>query len=330
MVGQRSNAGPRLREELPMLRRIVLLVTTLLIATTSTALAQDLTPGDRTGEWATAANDPITVGAGESLSTVIGISNQVRIDGVVDDFLLLIDGDVTINGAVQEILVIRGTVTLGPTAQVGNVALFRSEIVQEPGSIVTGSIESRSTVFFLEWWNSPIFALIAWLILTLFMVAGGLVFALAAGRQVHDLAQAPSSHILANIVTAVIIWCALPTLGVIVMLTIIGIPLGLVIFGLVLPGVWWLGYTVIGARLGLTILFLANGRKRTNHAVLATFVGLLVLQLTSLVPYVGGTIIFWSGVYGSGALLYHVTRDRRDRPIDPELAAYGGPELVSR
>jgi hypothetical protein len=329
MIGQRSNGGPRLREELPMLRRVVLLVATLVIATTSSAMAQDLTTGDRTGQWAAGANDPLTVGAGETLSTVVGVSNQVRVDGEVDDLLLIIDGDATINGTVSgQVIVISGTLTLGPEALVYDILLFRSEITQQPGSIVTGNIETRSNVFFLEWWNSPIFALIVWLILTLFLIAGGALFALAAGRQVHELACAPTTHILANVITSAILWIALPAFGVIVMLTIIGIPLGLVIFGLVLPGIWWLGYTVIGARLGLLFLYLANGRKRANHAVLATFLGLLALQLTSLIPYVGGTIIFWSGVYGSGALLYHVTRARRDRPIDPELAAYGGPELA--
>jgi len=328
MAGQRSNVGPQPREELPMLRRLAPLFVALAIFTAAPAAAQDATD-DRTGQWAFGANDPVTVSAGETLSTVIGVSNQVVIDGEVDDFLLIIDGDAVINGAVTgQVIVVNGTLTLGPHALVSDILLFRSEISQAPGATVTGNIETRSNVFFLEWWNSPIFALVVWLVLTLFLIAGGVIFALAAGRQFSVLASAPTSHVLANVITAAILWIALPVLGVIVMLTIIGIPLGLVIFGLVLPGLWWLGYTVIGARLGLLLVRVVNGRHAANHAVLATFIGLLALQLTSLLPYVGGTIIFWSGVYGSGAFLYHVTRGRHDRPIDPELAAYGGPELA--
>jgi hypothetical protein len=331
MMAERSNAGPRPRKGSPMLRRLAVVVVTVLILTAAPVMAQDAATGDRTGQWAAAANDPITVAAGETLSVVIGARNQVRIDGEVDNLLLIIDGDAVINGTVSgQVVIISGTVTLGPEALIADILLFRSEITQQPGSIVTGNIETRSNVFFLEWWNSPFFALAIWLILTLFLIAGGMIFALAAGQQLPDFASATNHHMLPNIVTALILWIGLPILGVLVMLTIIGIPLGLVIFGLVLPGVWWLGFTVIGTRIGLVLLGMVNRRHARRHAVLAAFLGMVALQLTSLIPYVGGTIIFWSAVYGSGALLYHVTRARRDHPIDPELAAYAGPELASR
>lgn len=329
MVGERSSVGPRPRKGPPLLRRLAFLLITLILLTSASASAQDAATGDRTGQWAAGANDPITVGAGETLSTVIGLRNQVRIDGEVEDALLIIDGDAIINGTVSgQVVIISGTVTLGPDALVSDILLFRSEITQQPGAIVTGNIETRSNVFFLEWWNSPFFALAIWLILTLFLIAGGVIFVLAAGQQFTDFAFAVTHHILANIVTGLILWMALPVLGVLVMLTIIGIPLGLVIFGLVLPGIWWLGFTVVGARIGLLVLRIVNRRNAGNHAVVAALIGMLALQLTSLLPYVGGTIIFWSAVYGSGALLYHLTRGRRGRPIDPELAAYAGPELA--
>jgi hypothetical protein len=52
-------------------------------------------------------------------------------------------------------------------------------------------------------------------------------------------------------------------------------------------------------------------------------IGVLLLQLLTLLPYVGGMAIFFSGAYGAGAMVYHFMRRRHDRQMDPELAAFG-------
>jgi hypothetical protein len=92
---------------------------------------------------------------------------------------------------------------------------------------------------------------------------------------------------------------------VLVMLTVVGIPLGLGVLLVVLPIAWFLGYIVAGARLGKFIL---QRNDATGRPVAATTLGLVILQLGVLVPVVGGIAMVIAGFWGAGALAYSAYR----------------------
>ncbi|MCC6705702.1 MAG: hypothetical protein IT334_12550 [Thermomicrobiales bacterium] len=307
-----------------MARLFLLIIFAYALVLATPASAQDSSTPTRDGQFAGSINDPLIVQEHERLHMVIGIHNDTLVNGTVENLLVVIDGTATINGEVtQEILAFSSHIVIGPNGRANNITLQNSTLEIMPGGVVLGQTEMVGSFFLLEWWSSPTFALVIWVLTTLFLLAGGVIFTLAAGQQFPIFVSGASRRIGRNLLTALTVWIAIPILALLVMFTIIGIPLGLVMIGLVLPGLWWLGYTLIGARVGTLLLRPFTREYSTGAAVLATIIGILLLQLTILLPYVGGMVIFVSGAYGAGALVYHLLKGRHDRPIDPELAAFG-------
>jgi hypothetical protein len=69
-----------------------------------------------------------------------------------------------------------------------------------------------------------------------------------------------------------------------------------------LPALWFIGYLVAGAAVGTLIVKTHGGRN--DHPYLAVLVGVLIFQVIALVPFVGGTVAFFAGLIGAGALVY--------------------------
>ena len=289
-----------------------------------TAFAQDPDLGNREREFAGAINDPLTIESNETVAMIVGIHNEATIDGTVTDVAFIIDGTLIVNGTVNgSIASFSSHVIVNAGAVVNDISLQNSTIEIAPGAQVRGQTQVHGTFFLLEWWSSPVFALVMWVLTTLFVVAGGIIFTLAAGRQFPIYVNATSRHIGQNILRMIMLWIGIPIVALLVMVTIIGIPLGLMLIGLVLPGLWWLGYSVVGARIGSVILRPFGSDYSAAKAVAATAIGMLALQLLTLAPYIGGTVIFFCGAYGSGALVYHLMRGRHERQMDPDLADFG-------
>lgn len=308
-----------------MLRRLLLLLALVMtVALTQSVAAQDPNPAGRDHEFTASINNPLVIGPNERIAIAVAIHNETIVEGVVEDVLFVIDGTATINGVVEDsIIAFSSHIVLGPDARVRYISLQNSTIEMAPGAVVIDRIEEHGSFFLLEWWSSPVFALIFWLLATVFLVAGGIIFTLAAGHQFPIFVSATTGHIGRNVVTSLLLWIGVPIVAVLVMFTIIGIPLGLVLLGLVLPGLWWLGYTVVGARVGSVILRILSKQHSTLLAIASTVLGMVLLQMLTLLPYLGGLAIFLSGAYGAGALVSHLVKGRHDRPLDPELAAFG-------
>jgi hypothetical protein len=113
---------------------------------------------------------------------------------------------------------------------------------------------------------------------------------------------------------------------------LIGIPiiaLILLIIGLIVGG-WWLGlvalmlfglvlilgYIVTGLRLGRWVLAWIG--QRQAHLTLALLVGLALLTLLSLVPYIGFVVALLAVLFGMGALVWALVRTRQ-MPAAPAM-----------
>jgi hypothetical protein len=93
-----------------------------------------------------------------------------------------------------------------------------------------------------------------------------------------------------------------------------------------MPVLWFLGYLVAGARLGLAIIRTRDPLAERGKLVLAVFLGLLIFQLIGLIPFLGGFVVFLAGWLGSGALIYLGVRGWNDRQPQ-ELAPVGQASL---
>jgi hypothetical protein len=261
-------------------------------------------------------NGDVFVPADQVVGAIIVIDGNAVIEGTVKETVLVIDGNATIGGSVEgDITVIEGNLNLLPSARVDNVNLVRGELNQAPGATVTGEIHERED-FEVFGAAAAVFGILFWLALTIAILAAGLVFAAIGGRQLTEAAQYMTSEAVGTIVGIVFVFIALPILAVLIMITLIGIPLGLAMILFVLPALWFLGYIVAGARLGGALVGL-TGREVGVHPYLATFVGLLLLQLLVLVPVLGALVAFLAGVWGAGALAYLAFRAAGGRGLTP-------------
>lgn len=280
-------------------RTLILIVMVALFAVLLPAVvfAQDTTQGEEGLLFR--VNGPVTIASEETIDNVIVIGDNVHVAGTITGTLVVIDGDATITGQVQEdVTVVLGTLDLASTATVANVSVIRGEFVREAGATVTGSITEGN--FQISPWEWGVFWAFLWAGSTLFVLTAGLIFAGVGGRQLKQagdaLRRAPGPAVL-GVVAA---WFLLPMLMFMAFFTLIGAPLSVAYFLFILPVVWFIGYLVAGTQLGRMLL---RSRYDEAHPYLPAMLGLIILQVAGLVPVVGGLIAFLAGVAGSGALL---------------------------
>ena len=118
-------------------------------------------------------------------------------------------------------------------------------------------------------------------------------------------------------------------LGVVLLIAVPLLALILLIVGLFVGG-WWLalvvlalytivlvlGYVVVGLRLGHWVL--ASIGRPQAHLILALLVGLILLTLLGLVPFIGFVVAFLAALFGMGALVWVLLRSRQT-PVAPAV-----------
>lgn len=274
------------------------------------AAAQEATTDDG---FLIRVNGTTTVGANEVTDNVIAINGDAVVDGTVRDTLVVVSGNATVTGRVEgDLLVVDGTLNLRPSASVADVTLVRGTVNQESGATITGELSERSE-FVNFGWGSGVFSFVFWLGTTIVVLLAGLAFAALGGRQLLAAGDLLSGRVGASILAAVILWIGLPILAVLALVTIVGIPLGLAIFFFVLPALWFLGYLVVGTRLGTLLARRFGGDDAPDQSYLAAIIGLFVFQVIALVPIVGGLLVALAGFVGAGALAYLAYRGRDAR-----------------
>ncbi len=280
----------------------------------ATARADDGKDGNRGLILRTDGN--VTVAAGESVGSVVVISGDARVDGTVRDLLFVVKGNATITGNVDKnIVVIEGDLTLASTAKVKDVHLVRGSLIRDPAAIVTGHVSERDNFAFVGW-AAALFSIAVWFGMTVFVLAGGLLFAAIGGRQLTASAKALTADAGKTVLAALAVWIGLPLLAVLLLISVIGIPVGIGLILFVLPTIGFLGYIVSGARLGGGLIGLV-GRPSGEHPYSATFIGLLALQLVLLIPVVGALVCVLAGLWGAGALALFAWRAARGTPAAP-------------
>lgn len=302
------------------LRLLLVLTLTILVAGTPVAvLAQETGAGSDDG-LILRIDGPVHVAAGERIGAAIAIRGNATVDGAVDGLLLVIDGTATINGRVEgDVTVISGTLVLNDSAVVDNVSLINSELTRAPGATVFQEINESSGFSF--GWGAAVFSFLFWVGSTLALLVVGLVLAAIAGKQVNGAGQLATDRIGETVVSSIVIWIGLPVLAVLLLVTLIGIPIAMGI-GIALVALGFFGYVVAATRVGQLIT--ERGRPEPRlHPYLAVVVGLLLLQIAGLVPFIGGFVVAVAGLYGGGALAYYAYRGWRGRR-EPVAPAHSG------
>ena len=252
----------------------------------------------------------VEVRAGERVDTVVILDGPAVIDGHVEGAVVALNGDIRVSGTVEEAVVaLNGRATIANGARVGGDVVSSKAPVVEPGATVEGetrtvrfSLRALGFFFWLLWWVAVTVSLLVLGVLLLALVPA----AMAASQLVAR--NEPGRVVGWGLLVAV----GLPVVSVLVMLTVVGIPLGIVAL-LALALVYAMGYVVAALVLGRTMV------KEPRSSYVAFLAGLIILRLVGLIPFVGGLVTFVASAFGLGALAIAGRRAAR-RPAPTSAA----------
>lgn len=256
----------------------------------------------------------ITVPAGEQADVVVVVQGNADIQGTVNT-LVVIEGTANLASArLETVVAVRSLVEVGDgTVILGELQRLDSTVHQ------TGSVQIQGGITDLSSWFVEASAVLApalillWIGFGLSTIVAALLLAALASRQVREAEQLISRDPLLTFVTGFLGVIAIPVAAVLLLVTVVGAPLGLAVLFGVLPLLAFAGYLVAAIWTGEWIVRgLAAGPQR-ERPYLAAVAGVVTLGLIGLIPWLG-LIVTIASVLGFGALLRLGFRAMRGTP----------------
>ena len=277
---------------------------------------------------------------------VISIDGPVRINGTVNDDVFVGDGNLTIRGEVNgDVLVVHGDALVTGRLD-GDIVALDGRITVRDGASVTGSVKSRQApdvapgtvqgdvkkLNIKNLWAGfmILFLIYLWVAVTLAVALLGLLFVLLFPRAADATATA-GRRFWPSVGWGALIGVVGPILAVLVLVTIVGIPLGLGMFS-ALNVLAPLGYVASSLILGRCMVKSTS----TGGRIGAFFAGFGILRAVALIPGIGAIVWFLVCIYGLGALAQAAWRAGRvapgaappEPPSAPPVAPSGEPMPV--
>ncbi|MHB0912245.1 MAG: bactofilin family protein [Armatimonadota bacterium] len=222
--------------------------------------------------------------------------------------LLAAAGTLNVDGRVSgDLYANAGTVTLGPQAVVtGNVYTTVKPRVS-PGARIGGRVIVKPAPQRPERRPpSPVAKFFTWLLTLAMLYAVGAVLLALAPRMVSDIGGTLLARPWWSLLIGFLILLAMPAVILVLMLTIIGIPLGLIVLALYLV-VLYISRIFAAVALGRLVV-----GQRSSYLTL--LVGLAIIWVVGVIPVIGWIVNFAALLFGLGAFAYHrytLTRELR-------------------
>lgn len=263
----------------------------------------------------------VTLPAGEHADAVIVIGGTATVQGEVNT-IVAIDGAAILQGARSEsVVAVQSRVELGTgTVVTQDIYALESPVTQASGVRFDGVVRDMAAGlagfgFFLA------AAMVLWFIgLAIAAIVAGLVLAALASRQVRQAEAIISHEPVKTFAVGLFGMIGLAILGIVLIATIVGAPIGLSILWGILPVVGMLGFLVIGIWIGEWILTRAEPGRTRERPYLAAVLGLVVMFVLSIIPFISGLVT----LFGVGAVLLLAWRTFRG-PVEPRVATRAAP-----
>jgi hypothetical protein len=285
------------------------------------------TPLLHTGRVMVSVNGDVTLPAGEHADVVVVVQGTATIAGEAN-VVVVVDGAANLVGArVETVVGVRSPISLGPgTAVLGDVRTISSTVTRDPTATVSGAIREATSDLAGFGFAVATGFLLLFLGFAIALIAGALLVAGLAARQVRAAEKLISDEPLATFVVGVVGLIVVPIIAVLAIVTVIGAPLGLAI----LLGLWPLagcvGYVVTAIWVGDWVLHRSVGDP-SKRPYRAAMLGVLILVLLSAIPVLG----FLTGIasmFGFGAVLLLAWRTLRGTSaIGAPMASSATPPL---
>ena len=284
------------------------------LALASPAAAQDGAT-DRDEDEQIVLTGGLVVPEGETVGTVVVFNGPVVIEGTVTESVVVFNGRTEISGTVQEdVVVFNGRVFIRSGAEVGGDVASQQDPEIEDGATVRGSVQSIANR--IDWENLGFAGRFVWWIgYSVSSLVLGLLLLLFVPRLDLAIVDVVRNRMGAGFGFGAAAFFLIPIVAVILLVTIVGIPLGIfVLLGLAL--IYTVAYVVGALALGRLLV------KPPASRFLAFLAGLGILRLVALIPVVGGLVWLVTVVFGLGAL---AVAARRPAPVIVETSAVPPP-----
>jgi cytoskeletal protein CcmA (bactofilin family) len=237
---------------------------------------------------------PVTIAGTVKDDVVVG-RGQLTVDGHVTGDMLVVSGDVLITGRVGgDVVALDGRITVRDGASVRGDVVSREQPKVAAGT-VRGKVKKLNVPSLFTGFLVA-FLVYLWLAVTVSVAILGLLFVLVLPRAAEASAAA-GRRFWATLGWGALVGIVGPILGVLVFVTVVGIPLGAGIvsaFTLLAP----LGYVASSLILGRLMVKGPSVGARVG----AFFVGFGILRAAALIPGIGFVVWFLVCIYGIGAL----------------------------
>jgi hypothetical protein len=264
----------------------------------------------------------MTLPADQSVEVLIVSNGHARIEGDAAA-IFVVNGTVDLVGAhANGVVAISSEVHLdGASVVSGDVRLYGSTVVGASPATVTGAVRQVGPDMLLNWPN--IGTILFWIYIAFVVSAlmAGVLLAAVAGRQVRAASALITNEPAMVVGAAFLGVLGLLMLGILALVTIVGIPFGIGVLAILFPAMLIVGYIVAGTWVGEMILGQSSPRVARERPILAAAVGLAAVGLISIIPGVGGLVSF----VGFGAVFLLTWRAARGIPAGSASSVSGAP-----
>jgi hypothetical protein len=246
---------------------------------------------------------PADVPRDRQVGDLVVFHGSSTVAGTVNGSLTAFDAPVTISGRVTgDVVVFNGRVALARGANVAGDVVSQEDPVVAPGATIGGTTERVQTN--ANWDGFGWVGRLAWwLAVSVSTLLIGLALLWLIGRGSNRILDTARTRIGPSIGWGLLAFFGLPVVGIIALLTLVGIPLGLGLLA-ALGLIYTLGYSATAWIIGRRIL--RGGRPW----ILAFLLGWGILRVLALIPILSGLIWFVAVVFGLGALTVTIWRSR--------------------
>jgi len=233
----------------------------------------------------------VVVERGETAGDVVVVDGDVLVRGKVDGNLIVVNGELTLRGTVTgDVITLSDRAVFGERGRVEGDLRYGDKKPQGAEGKVDGEIDKLG----LSTTGGIGLVLAVWLAFSVSALLLGVLLLLLAPRAADAVARAGRGRPLASLLVGLLVFILLPLLGLVLLVTVIGLPLGIGLLLAVLP-LYGIAYVSSAWILGRRIL-------KQKPRILAFLVGLIILRLLALIPIAGGIVSVLAVVYGLGAL----------------------------
>jgi len=260
----------------------------------------------------------VVVAENERVGDVVILNGDAVVNGRVDGSVFALNGDVLVRGSVRnDAIAFNGRVTVAGGARVGGDVTSRDSARISAGATVAGDVRSVGRRFGLGQFGLVALVLL-WLALGASTLVFGVLLLLVAPRAADAFADAGRTAVGASIGLGIAAGLGIPIVGLVLLATVIGLPLGAVIL-LTLGFLYMLGYVASAFFLGRVIL------RPPGNRFLAYLIGWAILTVAGIIPVLNVIVLIAATVYGLGMIAVALFRVRSG-PREPAPAGAGPTE----